>query len=288
MDRAAAHGKGSSAALLGTSRRYTYRVAHRASTTARTMHSMCGRYANSATTAGLYGAFEIDEVVGEELPPSWNIAPTDPVRGIVHRRPRGEDDDVAAVRQLRTLKWGLVPSWSKTKTGGARLINARQETVTVKPAFKTAAARRRALLPADGYFEWQKTPDGKIPYFLHPEDGGQLAFAGLYELWPDPELPDDDPGKWLWTATVITTQATDTLGEIHDRCPVIVPAELQAAWLDCSSGKADVARELLDAMPEPHLEPRVVSTAVNSVRNDGPELVEPAAPPAPAQQTLDI
>jgi putative SOS response-associated peptidase YedK len=255
------------------------------------MVDMCGRYANSADTAGLYGAFEIDEVVGEELPPSWNIAPTDAVRGIVQRRPRGEDEDAAQVRQLRTLKWGLVPSWAKTRTGGAKLINARQETVTVKPAFKTAAARRRALLPADGYFEWQRTPDGKVPYFLHPPSGGQLAFAGLYELWPDPALPDDDPDKWLWTCTVITTQAADTLGEIHDRCPVIVPPELQAAWLDCSSGKAEVARELLDAMPEPRLEPRIVSSAVNSVRNNGPALVEPA-PPAqpigPVQPTLDL
>ena len=253
------------------------------------MPAMCGRYANSADTAGLYGAFEIDEVVGAELPPSWNIAPTDAVRGIVQRRPRGEDDDVAQVRQLRTLKWGLVPSWSKTRTGGAKLINARQETVTVKPAFKTAAARRRALLPADGYFEWQKTPDGKVPYFLHAQDGGPLAFAGLYELWPDPALPDDDPDKWLWTCTVITTQAEDTLGEIHDRCPVIVPPELRAAWLDCSSGKAEVARELLDAMPAPRLEPRIVSSAVNSVRNDGPELVEPVGPSdAPVQQALEL
>jgi putative SOS response-associated peptidase YedK len=245
---------------------------------------MCGRYANSASTANLYGLFGVDEIIGEELEPSWNIAPTDEVRGIVARKPRGADDDAAQVKQLRTLRWGLVPSWSKTKTGAARLINARQETVTVKPAFKTAAARRRCLLPADGYFEWQKTADGKIPYFLHAPDDSQLAFAGLYELWPDPALPDEDPHKWLWSCTVITRQATDTLGEIHDRCPVIVPADLRNAWLDCSSGDVGVARELLDRMPEPHLEPRIVSTAVNSVRNDGPELVEPAAPPIDAQQ----
>ena len=254
---------------------------------------MCGRYANSASTTNLYGLFAVDEVIGEDLPPSWNIAPTDPVRGIVQRRPRGEEAaDAAQMTQLRTLRWGLVPSWSKTRTGAARLINARQETVTVKPAFKTAAARRRCLLPADGYYEWQQTAEGKIPHFLHAPDEDQLTFAGLYELWPDPALSDDDPQKWLWSCTVITRQATDTLGEIHDRCPVVVPSELRHAWLDCAGGDLTVARRLLDAMPEPQLEPRVVSTAVNNVRNDGPDLIAPAArPDAPvpdgrARQTL--
>ncbi len=252
-----------------------------------TIAHMCGRYANSADTVSLYGTYALDEVIGDDLPPSWNIAPTDPVRGIVRRPPHG-DDDADPLTQLRTLRWGLVPSWSKSRAGAARLINARQETVTVKPAFKTAAARRRCLLPADGYYEWQNTPDGKIPHFLHAPDGGQLSFAGLYELWPDPALPEDDPARWWWSCTVITRQATDTLGEIHERCPVIVPPEERNAWLDCSSGSPDVARGLLDRMPEPLLEPRIVSTAVNSVRNDGPELVLPADGPAEQQQVLPL
>src|SRR3954470_10825910 len=129
---------------------------------------MCGRYANSSTNAGLYGEFGIDPdtaITEDDLAPSWNIAPTDPVRVVLERRPRG-DDEGQPVRQLRTVRWGLVPSWSKDRKGAARLINARQETVTEKRAFKTAAARRRCLLPANGYYEWQKTPDGKIPYFL--------------------------------------------------------------------------------------------------------------------------
>ncbi len=241
---------------------------------------MCGRYANSTDTAGLYGAFDIEEVIGDDLAPSWNIAPTDQVRAVMERRPRGAGaSDRAPVRQLRTVRWGLVPSWSKDKKGAARLINARRETVTEKPAFRKAAGLRRCLLPADGYYEWQKTSAGKIPYFLHTADKGQLAFAGLYELWPDPALPEDDPGKWLWTAAVITQQATDTLGEIHDRCPVIVPEQLRDAWLDCSSGEPAVAGKLLAQMPDPDLQPRVVSTAVNSVRNDGPELIEPVGAP---------
>jgi putative SOS response-associated peptidase YedK len=249
---------------------------------------MCGRYASSSTTAGLYGEFGVEEVTDEDLAPSWNIAPTDPVRVVLERPPRGEDE-APPVRQLRTVRWGLVPSWSKDAKGGARLINARQETVTDKPAFKTAAARRRCLLPADGYYEWQKTPDGKIPFFLHAPDDAVLAFAGLYELWRDPAAADDDPAKWLWTCTVITREATDTLGHIHDRCPVLVPAGFRDAWLDCSSGDATVARRLLDELPEPVLEPRQVSTAVNSVRNDGPELVLPApVVREPVQQQLDL
>ncbi len=238
---------------------------------------MCGRYANSTDTAGLYGAFEIDEVIGDDLPPSWNIAPTDEVRAVVQRKPRSDDDDAATLRQLRTVRWGLVPSWSKDRKGAARLINARRETVTDKPAFKKAAGRRRCLLPADGYFEWQQTGAAKIPYFLHAADDAQLAFAGLYELWPDPALPDDDPAKWLWTCTVITQPAADTLGDIHDRCPVVVPTDLRGAWLDCTTGDPEVARLLLGEIPTPLLEPRMVSTAVNSVRNDGPKLIEPAA-----------
>ena len=250
---------------------------------------MCGRYANSATTANLYGLFGIDEVVDSDLEPSWNIAPTDPVR-VVLQRPAKEAAaaDAAAVRQLRTLRWGLVPSWSKDAKGGARLINARRETVVTKPAFRKAAGSRRCLLPADGYYEWRKTDDGKVPYFLHAPDDEMLAFAGLYELWRDPAKADDDPARWLWTCTIITQQATDTLGEIHDRCPVLVPSELRDSWLDCTSGDAAVAGELLAAMPVPQLEPRIVSTAVNSVRNDGPELVTPAAAAQPEPVQLEM
>ena len=116
---------------------------------------MCGRYVNVASTADLSSEFGVEEVIGDDLAPSWNIAPTDPVRVIMKRRRHADDDDAEQVRQLRTLRWGLVPSWSRTRTGGAKMINARIETVTAKPAFKAAAARRRCLCPAQGYFEWQ-------------------------------------------------------------------------------------------------------------------------------------
>ncbi|HEX8093281.1 SOS response-associated peptidase [Jatrophihabitans sp.] len=250
---------------------------------------MCGRYVSSASTADLLSEFEIEEVVGEQPAPSWNVAPTDPVRVILQRPPKEstqQGEPEKAVRQLRTLRWGLVPSWSSDAKGGARMINARIETVTEKPAFKKAAARRRCLLPAEGYYEWQKTDNGKVPYFLHDPDGRLLAMAGLYELWRDPALAEDDPNRWLWTCTVITQQATDLLGEIHDRNPVLVPPELRAAWLDCSSDDPATARQILDQIPEARLEPYVVAPAVGNVRNDGPELIEPVA--VPEQERLPL
>jgi putative SOS response-associated peptidase YedK len=238
---------------------------------------MCGRYANSASTADLAAEFDVRETFDDDVPPSWNIAPTDPVRVVVERARRDAPPDEPPERQLRTLRWGLVPSWAKDRKIGARMINARTETVTEKPAFKTAAARRRCLLPAAGYFEWQQTALGKVPYFLHAPDEQLMAFAGLYELWRDHERAADDPDRWVWTCTVITQAAADALGHIHDRSPVVVPPDLWPAWLDCSADDPAMARRLLDSMPVPALRPRIVSTAVNSVKNNGPALIEPVA-----------
>lgn len=237
---------------------------------------MCGRYVSVASTDNLYDEFDLDTVVGEDLPPSWNVAPTDAVRMVVERAAHGADAVDAPLRQLRTARWGLVPSWSRDAKGGARMINARIETVTEKPAFKSAAARRRCLLPALGYYEWRKTENGKVPYFLHDPDGDTLAMAGLYELWRDPGRADDDPLRWLWTCTIITQQATDLLGAIHDRNPVNVAPDMRAAWLDCSDDDPAVARRLLDELPPARLAPYVVSPAVGNVANNGPELIEPA------------
>jgi putative SOS response-associated peptidase YedK len=256
------------------------------------MVGMCGRYVSVASDPDLTLEFDVEEVVGEALAPSWNVAPTDPVRIVVERKPHdaGSDDDAPAVHQLRTARWGLVPSWSKDAKGGARMINARIETVTQKPAFKKAAGRRRCLVPALGYYEWQQTDAGKIPYFLHDPDGELLAMAGLYELWRDKSRADDDPDRWLWTATIITQQATDLLGEIHDRNPVVVPPELRERWLDCSSDDPATAQQLLDQLAAARLEPYEVGRAVGNVKNNGPELIAPAADAVhePEQQTLDI
>lgn len=249
---------------------------------------MCGRYVNIAASGDLVDEFDAEEVVGEDPGPSWNVAPTDAVRVVVQREPRHADPG-HTVRQIRTCRWGLVPSWSRDRKGAARMINARIETVAQKPAFKAAAARRRCLVPALGYYEWQKTDEGKVPHFLHDPDGHLLAMAGLYELWRDPVLPDDDPDRWLWTCTVITQQATDLLGEIHDRNPVVVPRALRADWLDCSSNDVDTATQLLERLPEARLEPYVVGSAVGNVKNNGPELITPVgAVDAAGQQRLEI
>jgi len=255
---------------------------------------MCGRYVSITSDADLAAEFEIDDVEDTAPAPSWNVAPTDPVRLVVarprrdatgERAPDGASDPV---RQLRTARWGLVPSWSKDSKGGARMINARIETVAQKPAFKAAAAKRRCLIPALGYYEWQPTDEGKVPHFLHDPDGHLLAMAGLYEFWRDPARADDDPARWLVTCTIITQQATDLLGEIHDRNPVIVPPDLRGAWLDCSTEDVGVAQDLLARIPEARLEPYVVGAAVGNVRNNGPELIDRAPAPAAALRQLEL
>lgn len=250
---------------------------------------MCGRYVSVRSDEDLTREFDVEETVGDELPPSWNVAPTDPVRVVVKRHPSG-DRGAPPVRQLRTVQWGLLPSWSQSQTGGAKMINARSETVASKPAFRSAAARRRCLVPSRGYYEWKREAGRKIPFFLHASDKEVLAMAGLYEVWRDDSLPEDDPTRWVWTCTVITRPATDLVGEIHDRCPVLVPRSMHEQWLDCTSDDPAVAAQLLENMPEPHLEPRRVSTAVGNVKNNGPELIEPVpgAEAQPQQQQLEL
>ncbi|MEU0316833.1 SOS response-associated peptidase [Nocardioides sp. NPDC006273] len=239
---------------------------------------MCGRYASSRQPDELVEEFEIDELrLQEPLAESYNVAPTDDVYAVLERPPR--EDDASSERQLRSVRWGLVPSWAKDVKIGNRMINARMETVAEKPAYRRAFAKRRCLLPADGYFEWYATEakdakgkPRKQPYFITPKDGGVLAMAGLYELWPDPAKAEDDPGRWLWSCTVITTEAEDSLGRIHDRMPLMVERERWDEWLD-PTRPGDV--ELLTPAAPGHLEAFPVSTLVSNVRNDGRELIEP-------------
>jgi putative SOS response-associated peptidase YedK len=185
-------------------------------------------------------------------------------------------------RELRVVRWGLVPSWAKDISIGSRMINARAETVTEKPAFRNAFARRRCLLPADGYYEWQPPSAGtkgpKQPYFICRPDRAVLAFAGIYELWRDRALPSDDPAAWLWTAAIITTTAPDELGEIHDRMPMVIDRGSWTDWLDPSNTDAGDIRALLAPAAAHGLISYPVSLAVNSVRNNGPELAEQAEP----------
>jgi putative SOS response-associated peptidase YedK len=233
---------------------------------------MCGRYVMARATGDLLSYFDAEVEEGAAPPPSWNVAPTDDVP-IIAERASGEGPE----RRLLIARWGLVPSWAKDVKIGSKLINARSETVLDKPAFRKAAVKRRALVPAEGYYEWEKTADGKkIPNYLYSEKDELLAFAGLYEFWPDPSLPEDDPHRWLLSCTVLTTTAHDSLGHVHDRAPVIVPREMYADWLNPDITDKEAVQHLLESIPEPVLTPRVVTDRVNSVRNNGPELIEPA------------
>ncbi|MEU6979375.1 MULTISPECIES: SOS response-associated peptidase [unclassified Streptomyces] len=244
---------------------------------------MCGRYASSRGPQDLTRLFDVTEWRPEEtLAPSWNVAPTDPVYAVLERAAR-EEDGGEVRRELRALKWGLVPSWAKDPRSGARMINARVETVHEKPAYRRAFAKRRCLLPADGFYEWDPVEDGatgkvrKQPYFILPADGRVMAMAGLYEFWRDPEVADpDDPAAWLTTCTIITTEATDAAGRVHPRMPLALSPDHYDAWLDPHHTDTADLRALLTQPADGRLIARAVSPAVNNVRNDGPHLIDAA------------
>ena len=264
---------------------------------------MCGRYASSREPEEIVEEFEIHTALPPRIEPDYNVAPTKEVYAVVERPPRQGAPDGApepAVpeprgsettdrkRQLRVVTWGLVPSWAKDPKIGNRMINARMETVAEKPAFRRAFERRRAILPADGYYEWYEpeqaraddrpTRSGKPrkqPFFIRPRDGSILAMAGLYELWRDPTRADDDPARWRWTCTVITTDAEDDLGRIHDRMPLMLTPDKYDAWLDPDNRDPETLLGLLQPAAPGLLEAFPVSTLVSNVANNGPELLEP-------------
>ncbi|MFE9426524.1 SOS response-associated peptidase [Kitasatospora sp. NPDC006697] len=242
---------------------------------------MCGRFVSTTTPVDLVELMgELRWDPAEALAPSWNVAPTDPVPAVLERVDRETGE---LVRRLRPLRWGLVPSWSKDPSGGARMINARSETVHQKPAFRKAFAARRCVIPADGYYEWQPVPpaDGrkafKQPYFL--STGSVMLFAGLYEFWRDRTLPEEDPAAWLASATIITTDATDAAGRVHDRMPLTIAPRDLSAWLDPALADPAELHHLLHSPAEDALTVRAVATAVNSVRSDGPQLLEQVPDP---------
>jgi putative SOS response-associated peptidase YedK len=240
---------------------------------------MCGRYASSRRPEDLVEEFEIDKVeVTEALQPDYNVAPTKQVYAVVERAPQ---EASSAERQLRTVRWGLVPFWAKDPAIGSKLINARMETVHEKPAYRRAFATRRCLLPADGYFEWYPTElrtkagkPAKQPFFIHPADGGVLAMAGLYEIWHDRTRDDDAPSRFLWTCTVLTTKAEDSVGHIHDRMPLLVEPDRYGAWLDPGNAEVEDLKRLLVPAAPGRLDAYPVTTQVNNVRNNGPELLD--------------
>ena len=255
-----------------------------------TVLAVCGRYAASASPERLADQFDVEDIFDGLPGPDYNVAPTVVVPAVFERTVKDAEGQPAGVRRrLAPLTWGLVPSWAKDRSIGARLINARVESVAEKPAFRRAFAARRCLLPADGFYEWY-SPEGpsdspgagkgkvkKQPFFLHRADGGLLVMAGLYEIWHDPTRDKADDDAWLRTCTVITTRATDAAGHIHDRMPMVVTPEAVGAWLDPGLTDPDRVLELLAVTDADALEAYAVSTRVNRVQNNDPSLLEPLA-----------
>lgn len=260
---------------------------------------MCGRYAATADPDELIEAFEVEVdataetsrsvLVNPQSPPvgtpDYNMAPSKMAPVVLTRVPRatGEQADEAdPVRQLRLLTWGLVPGWAKDPKVGLRMINARSESLLDKPAFAKAAAARRCLVPAEGWFEWQASPVAKDakgkprkqPFFMHRGDGDQLGLAGLYEFWRDKSAADDDPGAWVVSFTIITTAAEEGLDRVHDRQPLVLERSLWQDWLDPNLTDPHEVRAMLESPGPGRFEAYPVSTAVNATRNNGPHLLE--------------
>ncbi len=246
---------------------------------------MCGRYATTRTAQKLTDDFGATLATEEDaIGADFNMAPTKQAPLVIAR---AATDSAATTRELLTAKWGLVPSWAKDPSIGSRMINARSETVDEKPSFKRAFAKRRAVVPLDGFYEWYQGPDTgagkppKQPFFItgHTPDGGGegLGVAGLYEFWKpkDADVPEGEEAEWLVTFTILTTAAEGEDGRLHDRAPWIVPLEHLDAWLDpAPQPRDDLFGLLLPATPG-RLQAWPVSTAVNNVRNNGPELLRP-------------
>lgn len=234
---------------------------------------MCGRFVVASVGSELVGVLRVD-VEGDDLPsPSYNVAPTAPV-AIVLDSAKTEPP----TRRLETARWGLVPGWAKDVSVGARAFNARSEELESKPMFRTALEKRRAVVPASGYYEWKQVDGRKIPHYIHPAYGSPLFLAGLYEWWKNPALAEDDPARWMLSFTILTRDSIGSLGSIHDRMPLFMDPDHADAWLDPTTENVrDVLDAAIDAAPAvaETLENHVVSKAVGNVRNNSLELIEP-------------
>jgi putative SOS response-associated peptidase YedK len=232
---------------------------------------MCGRYVTASSAARLAAAFgAVDRTDGADVV-SYNRAPTQPTPAVVL--------DGDGQRVLLTLRWGLVPSWSKDPRGASRMINARVETALTKPAYRTAVRRRRALLPASGWYEWPART-GRRPVYITVPGGEPFAFAGVHDTWRGPD------GTSLRTCAILTTGASTAIGPLHHRMPVLVGPDSWQAWLTRPAGDTEALLAEL-AAPQHRLEHWPVHPAVGSVHSDGPRLIDPidsvthrAAPPA--------
>lgn len=254
------------------------------------MEAMCGRFAVTTDPAKLAEKIKaIDEATGSQdarAAPNYNVAPTATIATVVRRHDEPDDEPT---RRVRLMRWGLIPPWVKPGPDGApeskgpQLINARADKVTTSPAFRGAVKSKRCLVPMDGFYEWRVSRDSskkarKTPYYIYREDGEPLFMAGLWSVWK----PQKD-GSPLLTCTIITTDAVGELAEIHDRMPLVVPERDWDRWLDPD---APPDPQLLTRPPDVRgIRMRQISTLVNNVRNNGPELIEPVEP-QPEQPTL--
>lgn len=253
------------------------------------MGFMCGRFAVTTDPALLAEKIKaIDETTSatsggkDASGPNYNVAPTTTITTVVKRHSEPDDD---ATRRLRSMRWGLVPPWAKAtpdgspETKGPLLINARSDKLTTSPVFRSSAKGKRCLVPMDGWYEWQGQKGAKTPFFMYAADGEPLFMAGLWSTWrPKDADPKDKDAKPLLSCTIITTDAAGPLAEIHDRMPLTISERDWDRWLDPD---APIDEGLLRGHGDlDRIEIREVSRLVNSVRNNGPELIEPVEPQA--------
>ncbi|MGA9595302.1 MAG: SOS response-associated peptidase [Acidimicrobiia bacterium] len=222
---------------------------------------MCGRFVQSHDAAFYADAFQVETMRTEGIPASFNVAPTDKIYAVAEHEGR---------RQLGVFNWGLIPFWAKDRTIGARNINARVESVADKPTYRDSFARRRCLIPADGFYEWQALPKGKLPHYIYRRDDKPLAMAGLWASWKDPES-----GEWVRSCTIITGRPNAMVAELHDRMPVILPEAAWSVWLDRGIADRNLLEGLLGVFPEEEMGEHPVATLVNKVANNYPECIEP-------------
>jgi putative SOS response-associated peptidase YedK len=219
---------------------------------------MCGRFTLTVPPELIADLYDLEVPLAYR--PRFNIAPTQPVAVIANR----------AERAVELFRWGLIPRWAKDAKIASRLINARSETLAEKPSFKQAYQRRRCLVLADGFYEWRKRGKVRIPQRFVLRGREPFAFAGLWESWSPPG------GDEIHSCTIITTAANVLVAPVHDRMPVILPRDAHDAWLDPEPRAPETLRDLLHPYPSAEMESYEVSTAVNSVRADGPECIAPA------------
>ena len=219
---------------------------------------MCGRFTLVSPFAVVAERFGAAAPAG--LRPRYNIAPGQDILCVV----------ADGARRIEPMRWGLIPFWAKDPSIGNRLINARAETLAVKPSFRGAFAKRRCLIAADGFYEWRRAGRRKVPVYLFLRSGKPFGFAGLYEVWKAPD------GREIRTCTIVTTGANDLVRPIHDRMPVIVPAALEDRWLDCAERDRGLLESVLTPYPAGEMDAYEVTTAVNDAAHDGPDCILPA------------